>query len=101
VPRHEIKVNVLGINHFTWIDRASYEDADLLALLRRHLAEPGVLRDYSREEVERWGTWFHSTDQVKFALFQRFGLLAAAGDRHLVEFLPGFIRSPDAVRPPP
>src|SRR5262249_37977711 len=29
--------------------------------------------------------------QVKFALFERFGVLPAAGDRHLVEFFPGFL----------
>jgi hypothetical protein len=39
----------------------------------------------------------YSADQVKFALFQRFGVLAAAGDRHLVEFLPGFIHSPETL----
>jgi alpha-galactosidase len=47
--------------------------------------------------VESWNDWFHSAEQVKFALFQRFGILAAAGDRHLVEFLPGFIRSPETL----
>jgi alpha-galactosidase len=47
--------------------------------------------------VESWNDWFYSADQVKFALFQRFGVLAAAGDRHLVEFLPGFIRSPETL----
>jgi alpha-galactosidase len=30
-------------------------------------------------------------------LFQRFGVLPAAGDRHLVEFLPGFVRSPETL----
>jgi len=95
--RDEIRVNVTGINHFTWVDRASYRGTDLLPLLRDHLAEPGVLRPYTREEVESWGNWFHSADQVKFTLFQRFGLLAAAGDRHLVEFLPGFTRSPEEL----
>ncbi len=95
--RDEIHVNVTGINHFTWIDRASYRDVDLLALLQHHIGEPGVLRPYTREEVESWGSWFHSAEQVKFTLFQRFGLLAAAGDRHLVEFLPGFIRSPEEL----
>lgn len=30
-------------------------------------------------------------------MFQRFGLLVAAGDRHLVEFLPGFTRSPEKL----
>jgi alpha-galactosidase len=96
-PRDEIQVNVLGINHFTWIDRAIYQGHDLLNLLKEHLKQPGTLRTYTQEEIESWNDWFHSTDQVKFALFQRFGILAAAGDRHLVEFLPGFIRSHGAL----
>ncbi|MBN1451235.1 MAG: hypothetical protein JW963_09490 [Anaerolineales bacterium] len=96
-PRQEIQVNVLGINHFTWVDQATYQGHDLLALLRHHLEQPGTLRTYTREEVESWNDWFYSTDQVKFALFQRFGILAAAGDRHLVEFLPGFIHSPEIL----
>jgi alpha-galactosidase len=92
--RGDIQVNVLGINHFTWIDRATYQGHNLLELLCHHIAQPGVLRTYTQEEVESWNDWFYSTDQVKFALFQRYGILAAAGDRHLVEFLPGFIKSP-------
>lgn len=95
--RAEIKVNVLGINHFTWIDRASYQAVDVLHLLRDHLARPGVIRSYTQAEVESWNDWFRSADQVKFALYQRYGSLAAAGDRHLVEFLPGFTRSPEEL----
>jgi alpha-galactosidase len=79
------------------VDRAAYDGHDLLELLRHHLEQPGVLRDYTRAEVEGFNNWFHSTDQVKFNLFKRFGILAAAGDRHLVEFLPGFIRSPETL----
>lgn len=96
-PRHEIQVNVLGINHFTWVDKATYKGHDLLELLKHHLEQSDVLRDYTQEEVEAFNNWFHSTDQVKFNLFKRFGILAAAGDRHLVEFLPGFIRSPETL----
>ncbi len=95
--RAEIKVNVLGLNHFTWVDRATYQDLDVLHLLRDHLTQPGVIRSYTQAEVESWADWFRSADQVKFALLQRFGILAAAGDRHLVEFLPGFIRSPEEL----
>src|SRR5436190_2738193 len=58
--RDEIRVNVLGVNHFTWLDRACYQDVDLLALVRQHMAQPGVMREYTRSEVESWGTWFHS-----------------------------------------
>lgn len=95
LPRDAVRINVQGINHFTWIDHASYAGLDLMELLRCHIEKPGVLREYTQAEVESWGTWFHSADRVKFALFQRYGVLAAAGDRHLVEFLPGFTRSPE------
>ena len=95
--RHEIQINVLGINHFTWVDKAIYQGHDLLELLRHHLEQPGTLRAYTQAEVEAFNDWFHSTDQVKFNLFKRFGILAAAGDRHLVEFLPGFIHSPEIL----
>jgi alpha-galactosidase len=95
--RREIQVNVLGINHFTWVDQATWQGHDLLQLLKHHLEQPGTLRTYTREEVEGFNDWFHSTDQVKFNLFKHFGVLAAAGDRHLVEFLPGFIRSPETL----
>ncbi|MFT3895396.1 MAG: alpha-glucosidase/alpha-galactosidase [Anaerolineales bacterium] len=95
--RHEIQVNVLGINHFTWVDKATYQGHDLLELLKHHLEQPGTLRTYTQAEVEGFNDWFHSTDQVKFNLFKRFDVLAAAGDRHLVEFLPGFIRSPETL----
>jgi alpha-galactosidase/6-phospho-beta-glucosidase family protein len=95
--RSEIRVNVLGINHFTWIDQASYQGRDLLEVVNRHVDQPGTLRAYTQSEVESWKDWFHSAEQVKFTLFRRFGVLAAAGDRHLVEFLPGFIRSPETL----
>ena len=89
--RHEIQVNVLGINHFTWIDRAEYQGHDLLALLRAVIDRPGVMRDYSRGEVEGWDDYFRCAHQVKYQLLRRFGILPAAGDRHLAEFVPGFL----------
>jgi len=95
--RDEIQVNVLGINHFTWVDRAMYQGHNLFDILKHHLEQPGTLRAYTQAEVESWNDWFRSAERVKFTLFQRFGILAAAGDRHLVEFLPGFIRSPETL----
>ncbi len=93
--RQDIKLNVFGINHFTWVNRAYYQDIDLLQLLKDYLSQPNRLRFYNQTEVESWQDWFYSADRVKFELFNHFGALAAAGDRHLVEFLPGFIRSPE------
>ena len=41
---------------------------------------------------EHWtkGDLLHN-NRVKLELFARFGVLAAAGDRHLAEFFPGFL----------
>jgi alpha-galactosidase len=67
--RAEIQVNVLGINHFTWIDRAFYQEHDLLALLK-DIARPGVIRPFTPKW--RAGTTGSTADRVKFTLFQRF-----------------------------
>lgn len=95
--RKEIKANVIGINHFTWFDRAFYREVDLLALVRRHMTEPGVVREYTQAEVESWHDWYRSAHQIKFEVFKRYGILGAAGDRHLAEFMPGFTRSPEEL----
>lgn len=86
--RSEIITNVLGINHFTWIDRATYRGADLLPLyaefVEKHYAE-----GYEENEKGHWmNSFFASANRVKFDLFKRYNLVAAAGDRHLAEFCP-------------
>jgi len=44
--------------------------------------------------VEGWNDWFHSADQVKFTLFQRYGSSRRRRSPSR-EFLPGFILSPE------
>jgi alpha-galactosidase len=95
--RTDIHLNVFGINHFTWVDKASFQGTDLLQLLNHHLSQPETLHFYTQQEVESWNDWFYCADRVKFELYQHYGTLAAAGDRHLVEFLPGFIQSPQKL----
>jgi alpha-galactosidase len=91
--REEVMVNVLGINHFTWIDRAWWKGVDLLAVLRRHLdRHPSAMKFYTEREVmRRCKTVFGCMERVTFELFDRFGVLPAAGDRHLAEFVPWFL----------
>ncbi len=95
--RKEIQVNVLGINHFTFLDRAYYKDQNLFDLVRRYAEEPDSVRPYQLEELEEIGNYFQDHAQVKLELFKRFGIMPAAGDRHLTEFLPGFTRSPEEL----
>lgn len=98
VDRKDIHVNVLGINHFTWFDQASYKGYDLFPMYQKF-----VDKYYEAGFEEKDENWMNSTfacaHRVKFDLFRRYGLIAAAGDRHLVEFLPpDYLKNPDVVK---
>ncbi len=98
IDRHDILINVLGINHFTWFDQASYKGIDLFPMYRAYIEE-----NYERGLRSVDNNWMNSTfscaHRVKFDLFRRYGLIAAAGDRHLAEFMPGdsYLKDPDTV----
>jgi galacturan 1,4-alpha-galacturonidase len=95
--RTEIKTDVMGVNHFTWITRATWNGHDLLPIMRRHIEQKGVRRPYTKKEVLASDNVFHNARQITFELFARFGYLPAAGDRHLAEFVAGFLRDEDEV----
>ena len=90
-PRERIKVNLLGVNHFTWIDRATWQGTDLLTLYQRRWERKGMARRISAREVAKMG-YFQHRGQVTWDLFRRYGLLPAAGERHLVEFVPFYLK---------
>ncbi len=87
VPFHDIEINPLGINHFTWINYASYRDIDIMPIYDEFVTKyhgKGLLPEGKWREVGPFG----SAEQVKLDLYKQLGSIAAAGDRHLVEFLP-------------
>jgi len=90
-PRDEINVNVLGVNHFTWIDRARWHDVDLLDLVSRKMRQKGEVRRITEAECAEMG-YFDGKKQVVYDLFRRYGVLPAAGERHLVEFVPFYLK---------
>jgi len=94
----DVQINVQGINHFTWINRATVEDVDLFPLYREFALQ-------YREVGLSGEDWIHvgpfgSAEKVKLDLFLKTGVIAAAGDRHLVEFLPHdpYLKDLDAIR---
>lgn len=99
VQRQEVKVNVKGINHFTWFDKATCRGVDLFPVYRR-FAEENYAEGYEFGDNNWMNSTFACANRVKFDLFLRYGLIAAAGDRHLAEFMPGklYLESPEAVR---
>jgi alpha-galactosidase len=97
--RDDIEVNVLGVNHFTWIDRASYKGIDLMPLYDA-FAKAHAETGYERTELGYDPTgYFSSSERVKIDLYLRYGAIAAAGDRHLAEFCPSpwYLRDPSVV----
>lgn len=98
VDRRDIHVNVLGINHFTWFDYASYKGMDLFPMYREYIREH-FEEGYEERDTNWANACFACAHRVKFDLFNRYGLIAAAGDRHLAEFMPGdeYLNDPETV----
>lgn len=102
VDRKQIYTDASGINHFTWITKAFYRDVDILSLIpsfaERYFEEgycerPGLDRFAFLTDPTAYG------NKIKMHLFSKYGALAAAGDRHLAEFLPNnwYLTDPKTV----
>lgn len=100
--RHEITIDASGVNHFTWITQANYKGRDLLALLPAFMDkyyEKGYGEQLGHAPDDFMSDPFLYGNKVKMDLYRRYGALAAAGDRHLVEFLNGdrYLRDKETV----
>lgn len=97
VDRAEIKVNPVAVNHFTWLTSANYRNIDLFPcykeFVEKYMIEENVDKNWANRSNK-------SGEIVKKELFQRYGYIAAAGDRHLAEFCPGkwYLESPEKVK---
>ena len=98
IDRRDIHVNVLGINHFTWFDKASWKGIDLFPMYREFI-EKHFDEGWNDPDKNWANSSFNCAHRVKFDLFNRYGLIAAAGDRHLAEFMPGdeYLKNPETV----
>lgn len=97
--RAEIAVDVAGVNHFTWVSSARYQNIDLMPLYK-DFVQKNYLEGFDLDESEhRINSAFKTSNKVKFDLFKRYGVIAAAGDRHLAEFCPRtwYLDSPKQV----
>ena len=99
VRRQDLYTTVVGINHFTWLTRATWRGMDLMPLyaeFAQKYAESGFVKG----KDDNWmNNSFVCAHRVKFDLFNRYGAIAAAGDRHLAEFLPPwYTRDPETVK---
>lgn len=103
VKRDEIYTDASGINHFTWITEARYQDIDLLGLLPEFMDkfyEEGYCEQDGKDRFAFQTDPFAYGNKVKMNLFKRYGVLGAAGDRHLVEFMNNnwYLKNPEMVK---
>ena len=100
VPRSEIKVEVTGVNHFTWLTKANYRGIDLFPIYKEFCEEHAKEGYYEGRDDNWLNSVFASGQCVKMDLFRRFGYIAAAGDRHLAEFCEGswYLKNPEQVK---
>ena len=98
VRRQDLYTTVTGINHFTWMTRATWQEVDLMPLYRE-FAEEYAESGFDEGGADNWmNSFFNCAHRVKFDLFRKYGAIAAAGDRHLAEFMaPWYTRNPETV----
>ncbi len=98
IDRQEIMVNVVGINHFTWFTEGSCRGIDLFPVYKKYV-DSHYDTGYTKGDNNWQNRSFSSGQRVKFDLFQKYGYIAAAGDRHLAEFMPGdqYLKNPETV----
>ncbi|MBQ9756028.1 MAG: alpha-glucosidase/alpha-galactosidase [Clostridia bacterium] len=97
INREDVKFNVLGVNHFTWVDEVKYKGVDLMPLLREAIVEnPNGMRHFDQNWANRT---FKNSYMVLSDLFKKYGIIPAAGDRHIAEFVPGnwYLKDPATV----
>lgn len=99
----DLDFELVGVNHLPIFTSLRVNGEDGFERLRAMLADPDGLGDQTvnmpagiAKEAAAFAGGVRKRDildhhKVKFALFQRFGVLPGAGDRHLVEFFPGFL----------
>lgn len=100
VDRAEIKVNPIGVNHFTWLTEAKYKNIDLFPAYKE-FADSYSEEGYTENLDNNWmNNAFLCSQKVKLDLFNKYGCIAAAGDRHLAEFCEGqwYLKDPETVR---
>jgi alpha-galactosidase/6-phospho-beta-glucosidase family protein len=87
VETDRMKTNVAGINHLIWILGMTIDGEDSLPRMEEIAQKILDGRSSTGEPQESLSDQF----KVKSRLFQIFGALPAAGDRHIAEFFPYFL----------
>jgi alpha-galactosidase len=92
----DVRPTVVGVNHFPVVTALEVNGEDGFELLAKLIEEHGGLAaqfpgpgwELAEDFTPRQ---FLQRNLLKLTLFERFGAIPAAGDRHLAEFVPGIL----------
>jgi alpha-galactosidase len=100
----DLDLEVTGVNHLPVITSLEIDGGDGFERLRELVDDPArhddplafdLPAEFGEPRAGAGGRWTRGDllrrNQLKLELFDRFGVLPAAGDRHLAEFFPGFL----------
>ena len=97
--RDEIRVNLLGVNHFVWIDQMTYKTMDLMPIFDKFAAQYAQSGFALHESDSDPTNTFRNNNKVCFDLYRRYGVIPGQGDRHTAEFMPPwYLESPETAR---
>lgn len=99
--RKDIYTEVAGINHFTWISSAKYQDIEIMDFLPEYIEKHFEEGYYEHGTTDQYQTdCFAYANRVKMDMYKRYGVLGAAGDRHLAEFMNNswYLNNPEQVK---
>ncbi len=99
MERSDIKVNPVAVNHFTWLTSAKYRNLDLFEVYKKFSEKYSDIGFDENLDKNWMNNSFECAQKVKLDLFNRYGYIAAAGDRHLAEFCEGkwYLKDPESV----
>ncbi len=91
--RSEIRLDIAGINHFTFASSAHWNGHDLMPKIIDLMSRRDFFSDHTAVALKRKASeeWFSHDALIALDYLRRFGVLGAAGDRHLAEFVPWYL----------
>ncbi|MDD3903318.1 MAG: alpha-galactosidase [Sphaerochaeta sp.] len=97
--RREIMMDITGVNHFTFVTKATWNGIDLMPRLIELAKDPSTYQDETEIAQQRLKDekWFDCDQLIALSFLRDFGALGAAGDRHLSEFVPWFLTSDEQL----
>jgi alpha-galactosidase/6-phospho-beta-glucosidase family protein len=90
-PEETINARVAGVNHFIWVTEVSVHGRDVTGEAFRRISG-GEAREISLSDTDGNTDPFVNTWGIRTELCRLYGYLPAAGDRHVCEFLPGYLQ---------